>query len=148
MKAELKSTELLPGYVVAVEIATNDVKAFAEYHLEKTIDIEKIKEDYPDVIEAVGLGLISFDEDQTPTLTLRKPVKDINGTIVVEYLNFRTRMLASDQERLAKGVDMKVDSFKLINRFKGFFITQPVAMLDKFGKFDLRVIDQLTSVFM
>lgn len=135
-------------YKVAEDVAIADVKAFVEYHLEKNVPEEKVTDDYPDIIEAVKLGLLVFGEDQTPTLTLKRPVKNAEGGIALGSVVFKTRLLVSDQERMAKGVDYALDRLKLINRFRAFFISQPVAMLDKLGKFDFKVIDQLSTVFM
>ncbi len=134
---------------VAEEVAIEELKVFAEYHLEKTINDEKLNEDYPDVLEAIKLGLLTFDDEQVPTYTLKKSIMTDNGSLALDKITFVTRIRSSEKEKLAKGIDLKNDSFKLINKLKAHLTGQPVAMLDKFpSKFDERVIDQLSSVFM
>jgi hypothetical protein len=133
---------------VSEEVALEEVKSFAEYHLDRDLSTEKVKEDYPDVIRAVQRGLLTFDEDQVPKLTLKEPVKGESGAVALDSVSFKTRIVASEQQKLAKGVDMKNDTFALINKFRAYFIGQPVLMLDKLGKTDYKVVDQLTSVFL
>ncbi len=138
MNNEIKVTE---------EVAVSEVKAFAEYHLEKIIDEDKVREDYPDAIEAVKSGLLTFDENQVPKLSLKKPIKSESGDISLSEVKFRTRIVTSEQESIAKGIDIKNDMLRFVNKLKSAYISQPKAMLDKFGKFDLRVIEQVVSVF-
>ena len=135
------------NYVVAENVAIEDVIKFAEYHADKAFDIDQVKESYPDVIEAVRLGLLTFDDDQVPTLKLKRPVKNKAGEVTLDSIVFKTRLPVSEQERLAKGIDIKNEQMKLVNKYRAYFIKQPVAMLDEIGKFDFRVIDQVSSVF-
>lgn len=132
---------------VAEEVAIEEVKEFAEFHLDKELDLEKVKEDYPDVVLAVQRGMLTFSEGKVPVLKLKDPVKTESGGIALDTITFKTRIVASKQAELAKGIDLKSDSFVYLNRMRGFYISQPVAMLDKLGKFDFKVIDQITSVF-
>lgn len=134
---------------VPEEQAVMEVKAFAEYHKEKGIADEKITEDYPDIIEAVKLGLLVFDDEQTPTLTLKKPVKTTEGNVALDRIVFKTRIRASEKEKLTKGIDLEGEQVLLLNKLKAFFMQQPKAYLDKLeSKFDERVIDQICTVFM
>lgn len=134
-------------FKVAEDVAIQDVKAFVEFHKEESFEDEKIKEDYPDVIKAVQRGLMTFDEEQTPVFRLRSPLKTESGGIALDEVTFKTRIIESDKARLAKGIDFKNDTFTFLSKLKAYYIGQPVALLDKMGKFDLRVIDQVSSVF-
>jgi hypothetical protein len=132
---------------ITEEVAVSEVKAFAEYHLEKSLDEDKVREDYPDAIEAVKQGLLTFDDNQSPSLKLKKPIKTESGDVALADIKFRTRIVTSEQESIAKGIDIKNDMLRFVNKLKSAYISQPKAMLDKFGKFDLRVIEQVVSVF-
>jgi hypothetical protein len=115
--------------------------------LEKSLDEDKVREDYPDAIEAVKQGLLTFDDNQSPSLKLKKPIKTESGDVALADIKFRTRIVTSEQESIAKGIDIKNDMLRFVNKLKSAYISQPKAMLDKFGKFDLRVIEQVVSVF-
>jgi hypothetical protein len=144
---ETQEEKLPVGHKVAESIAVVEVKQFVEFHLEKTIDIDKVIEDYPEIILAVQLGLMVFNDDQVPTYTLKTPIKTVTNEIAVQKVTFQTRIIASKQAELGKGIDMKKDMLTYINKMRAYYIGQPVAMLDKLGKFDFKVIDQTVSVF-
>jgi len=132
---------------VTEEVAISYVKEFAEYHRDKTISIEKVKEDYPDVIEAVMLGLLTFDEDQTPRYTLKRPLKGEGSSVLKATVEFKTRIPVRDLERITKGINPEKEAVKFGNVMRAYIIKEPIEIFDKFGKFDTRVIDQVSSVF-
>jgi len=49
---------------------------------------------------------------------------------------------------LAKGIDFDKNTLLFANKVTAFFMQEPsIPMLDKYGKHDLKVIDQLVGLF-
>lgn len=136
-------------YKISEEVAISDVKVFLEYHTRANWDDEKINKEHPELVEAVRKGLLVFDEKQIPTLTLEEPVMTLNGDIDTSSVTFRTRIVASEQQKLAKGIDMKLDGVLFLHKCIAYLTNQKsVAYLDKFGKFDYKRIESISTLFI
>jgi hypothetical protein len=106
-----------------------------------------LKETYPDVLEAIVDGYLSFDEDGLPILKLKQPIKSESGNVVLSEVTFKTRIKPTALASIAKGIDLKNDALTLQLKMISYIIDQPVAMLDKFGRYDYDVINQVSTVF-
>lgn len=146
----MQTKDTIPsGHVIPFDIALQEIKAFAEYHKDEELTDEKVKEDYPDLIKAKQLGVLDTTDAKRPVLQLREPIKTESGAIDTSTINFRTRLKPSDQERLAKGIDFAKDGVKYTNICRAYFaqLASPL-LLDSLSKFDLKVIDQASALFM
>jgi len=138
----------MKDFKVAQEVAVTEVKEFIEYHLDEEISEEQVEKDYWDVVKYVMRADLDLSDKDAPVLKLRKPIKSESGEIVVETVKFRTRITKSQLANLAKGMDLQKDGLTFANRMTAFFIQQDsVPMLDLYGKFDMKVIDQLVGLF-
>ncbi|HMI03726.1 MAG TPA: hypothetical protein VK541_14680 [Pedobacter sp.] len=138
---------LEPKYAVAEEIALNEVMDFVLKYNRKTKDHEELKDKYPDVIEFVKLGLLNLESGK-PVLKLTNPIKTDEDGVAIETLNFKTRILASEQRRIASGVNLSKDAVLYLHKSMAHLIGQPLAMLDKFDQEDIKVIEQLCTLFI
>lgn len=130
------------------EVAIKEVRSFLErFNRRKNFTDDKIEEDYPDLLEAVQLGLVVFDDKKMPTFTLESPVKNDEGEVVVKDVTFKTRIKPSTKADLAHGIDLRKDAAKYSLNVISYIVDQPRAMLDKFEPFDYDVIQQVSSVF-
>lgn len=139
---------------VATEVAINEVKSFMEKYNPKLFrreknPIDKIKKDYPDVIEAVEDGLLIFDEKKSPKLTLREPLvsEDGNDSLATKEVTFRTRVKPSAKADLQSGLHPIEDLGKYQLRFIGYITQLSNGEIDAISPEDYDTISQLTSVF-
>lgn len=134
-------------FVVAEEIAIQELTDVVEEHTDEVVEPEDIKETYPAALKAIKLGLLTFTDDKTPILKLKSPVMSEAGNVSLDEIKFRTRILTTDKERLSKGVDLKKEPLLYGYKVMSFIIGQPKAMLDKLSKFDYKVVEQMCSLF-
>lgn len=133
---------------VTKEIAIKELQDFVEYHTDVKKPEDQIEDHYPQLVKAVELGLLSFDEKQKPTFKLKEPIKNDDGDISVEEITFRTRIKPTQLSDIMKGVDLTKNQIEYSLRAHAFLTGQAKAMLDKFSKFDYKVIDQISTVFL
>lgn len=134
--------------VISREVAIEEIRSFLGKYIRRTeFTDEKIEEDYPDVLEAVQMGLITFDDKKVPTFTLETPIKNEDGDVAVEKVTFRTRVKPTTKAALGEGIDLRKQAIKYSLNVIAYIIDQPKPMLDKFEPFDYDVIQQTSSVF-
>lgn len=133
---------------VPTDQAIAELQLFVEKYDGKVKKDYEIENDYPQVLEAVEKGLLSFDEDLKPTLRLKDPIKNTEGEVSVSEISFRTRIKPTQLSDIMKGLDIGKNQLEYSLRIHAYLTGQPKAMLDKFSKFDYKVIDQLSTVFM
>lgn len=133
--------------VINEEVALQELESFVNKFVKKPVGVEMLKETYPDMLDAIIDGYLSFDEDGLPTLKLKHPIKSESGNIVLSEINFKTRIKPTALASIAKGIDLKNDALTLQLKMVSYIIDQPVAMLDKFNRYDYDVINQVSTVF-
>jgi hypothetical protein len=134
-------------YKVAEEVAIQWVSEFVDLYAMSENTDEDLKDNYPQVIQAVRLGLLTFDNDNA-TLTLKDPLKTETGSLALETVQFKTRIPFSEKKKLSSGINIQKDRYEYFGRIMAYTIGQPVAMLDKIKPFDLKVIEQLSTLFI
>lgn len=134
--------------VISEEIALNELESFAAKWIKKKESKEVLKESYPDILESIMTGNLVIDENKVPIYTLLHPILNSEGQVSVSNVNFKTRIKPTDQANIAKGLDLKTESFMFSLRCISHIIGQPIAMLDNFEKEDYTVIRELSAVFM
>lgn len=133
--------------VVNKEIALNDLEQFVYKFVKKPVAVEELEDVYPDVLDAIMDGHLSFNESWVPVLKLKYPVKNEAGDVTLPEVNFKTRIKPTTLADLAKGLHPQKEVFTLTLRMTAYIIEQPVQMLDKFERYDYDVISQVASVF-
>lgn len=133
--------------VISKEIALNDLEVFVNKFVKKPVAKEELEETYPDVLDAIMDGYLSFDEAGLPVLKLKDPIKNESGDVAVSEIKFRTRIKPTVLADLAKGLNPQKEVFTLQLRMTAYIIDQPVQMLDKFERYDYDVINQVATVF-
>lgn len=133
---------------VSKEVALEDLGKFINTFVKKPLPKNELEETYPDVLDAIMEGYLSFDESQNPKLKLKFPVKNTEGTeVVLTDVAFKTRIKPTTLADLAKGLHPQKEVFTLQLKMTSYIIDQPMAMLDKFERYDYDVISQVSSVF-
>lgn len=136
------------GFVVPESIAVTEFKAFFEFHQDEEISEEQVAKDFRESVKAIMRGHLNISDMSAPTLTLKDPVKDDKGAVVIDSISFLTRIKPGPLAQISRGIDMSKDSLALLNRMVAYLIQQPaVAMLDKFEKTDYKIIQQVTGLF-
>jgi hypothetical protein len=133
--------------VVNKEVALVELELFVNKFLKKPIAFDKVEETYPDILEAIVDGFISFNEAGIPVLKLKDPIVSDAGNIMVSEVNFKTRIKPLTLASIAKGIDLKTDALTLQLRMVSYIIGEEVQMLDKFERYDYDVINQVATVF-
>jgi len=133
--------------VISKEIALNDLEVFVNKFVKKPVAKEELEETYPDVLDAIMDGYLSFDEAGLPVLKLKDPIKNESGDVAVSEIKFRTRIKPTVLADLAKGLNPQKEVFTLQLRMTAYIIDQPVQMLDKFERYDYDVLTQVAAVF-
>lgn len=132
---------------VSKEVALDDLEKFVNRFVKRPEPKNKLEKIYPDVLDAIMDGYLSFDEEMNPKLKLKFPIKAESGTVVLEDITFKTRIKPTTLASLAKGLHPQEEVFQLQLNMTSYIIDQPVAMLDKFERYDYDVITQIASVF-
>lgn len=133
--------------VINEDVALNDLELFVNRFVKKPVPREELKDTYPDVLDAIMDGYLSFKEDGSPLLSLKNPIKNVKGEISISEINFRTRIKPTTLADLAKGLNAQKEIFTLQLRMVAYIIDQPVQMLDNFDRYDYDVLSQVATVF-
>lgn len=139
---------------VGKEVAIKELEDFLKIHLKKEfrrglIDEEKIKEDYPDVIEAIEDGLLVFDEKHKPTYKLRYPLfeKAENQELVVKEVKIRTRIKGADKSVLLNGLNPQKELGTYIVKTISYITQLSITEVKELEREDYDTLNQLCSVF-
>ena len=107
----------------------------------------KIEATYPQVLNALIEGTLSLGSE--PKYVLREPICFKTGAIDIEEVSFRTRVTVSDKEKIARTIDMKDDPLGYSYATMAFIMNlKSKAYLDKMGRYDLKVCEQLSTLFV
>lgn len=142
-------------FAVAEEVAIPEVKKFIEYHRDITISENRASTQYIDIpkkyeaiLKAVKRGLLNLSNMDAPVLTLQKPILSEGNNFDTKEITFKTRILKSKMAQIAKGFDVVGNMVGYSNIMTAYYANiESVAMLDKFGKTDEKVIDELVGLF-
>jgi hypothetical protein len=145
-KAVATEKNLIP--VLTKEKAINEIIDFVEKNEDKKIKDWEAERDYPQVLQAMQEGLLIFDDNLLPTYTLKHPVKNAEGQVSISVINFKTRIKPQTLADIMKGLNIGQNQIEYTLRCLSYIIQQPKAMLDKFSKFDYKVMEQITTVFL
>lgn len=134
--------------LVTEDVAIPELKTFLEPHLIGIeLTDEDIKESYGATLIAVKKGLLTFDKGEAH-FKLLEPIQNEEKDDVLTEVTFKTRIRPNELANLSKGLNLNKDSFQYALKCTAFIISQPVGYLNKLGKFDYTVIQQLAAVFM
>jgi hypothetical protein len=133
---------------VSKEVALDDLEKFVNYYSKKPVERSTLSDGYPDVLDAIMEGYLSFDENQVPKLKLKDAIKgEESGNVVLDSLDFKTRIKPLDKANLGKGLSITTDILTYQLRITAHIIGQPISMLDKLSPYDYDVVSQVASVF-
>lgn len=134
--------------VVSKEVALDDLENFVNAFSKKPVERNKLEESYPDVLDGIMDGFVSFNTDTfVPTLKLKSPILDELKAVAVSEINFRTRISPTTKASLGKGLVIQTDILTYQLRVTANIIDQPLSMLDRFSPYDYDIISQIASVF-
>lgn len=133
--------------VVSKEVALNELEKFINSFVKKPVQKDQLENVYPDILDAIMDGFVLFDESGLPKYKLKFPIKNDEGNVSLSEISFRTRIKPTQLAEIAKGLNLQTDVLTLQLRMTTFIIDQPVAVLDKFERYDLDAINQIASVF-
>lgn len=146
-RLDLEKDTLPEGHKISEEMATAEVLVFVNRKKFKHLTSEEVVEQYPELIQAVQLGLLDITEER-PKYTLKNKIMATDGdTVMLDEIIFKTRILAKDQRSIASGVDLKKDGLLYVHKCNAFLIGQHLSMLDNFEEFDLDVIEKICQLF-
>lgn len=137
--------------VIEKEIAIAElgtlVNKFVKKHVRVPATNDDLEKGYPDVLDAIMDGFLSFDAEGLPVFKLSSPIKNDKGDVSISEVTFKTRIKPLTLADLAKGLNPQTEVFTLQLRMTAHIIGQPIAMLDKFSAYDYDAISQLGSIF-
>lgn len=133
---------------VSEEIAIKEIQKFVEEFEGVKKDDWQVKDHYPQMLQAIQEGNLVFDDKSKPRLTLKQPIMNDDGEVSLSEIDFRTRIKPTQLAEIMKGVDLSKNQLEYSLRAISYLTKQSRVMLDKFGKFDYKVIDQIATVFL
>lgn len=129
------------------ETAINELRSFVEEHSFENLSDKKLEDKYPQVLSALISGKLILGEN--PTYELKEAVKSKEETVVLEKVEFKTRMTVGEKTRLSKGIDMREDALGFSYACMAHVMSlKSTAYLDKMHKYDLKVCEQLSTLFV
>ena len=138
-----KATEVL-----SKDLAIAELIKFVGKNEDRTPKDWEIEKDYPQALRAMQDGYLTFDEKMHPHYRLKYPILNDEKEVAVNTVEFRTRIKPQQLADIMKGLNIVQNQIEYTLRCLSYIIKQPKAMLDKFEKFDYRVIEQISTVFM
>lgn len=133
---------------MTTEMACQELSKFLEEEIFEVLDEKQIKKKYPQVISALVSGDLILQGDQ-PEYTLKEPILFKSGEVDLTKVVFRKRITVSEKTKISKGIDMQNEPLAYSFACMAFLMKlQSSAYLDKFGKYDLKVCEQLSTVFV
>lgn len=133
--------------VISKEVALKELEQLVNRFVKKPVSNDKLEETYPDILDAIMDGYLSFDGTGIPVLKLKDPIKLEDGSILHSEINFRTRIKPLTLANIAKGLNPQTEVFMLQLKMTSFIIDKDVEMLDNFSRYDWDVIQQVSTVF-
>lgn len=133
--------------VISKEVALKELEKFIDVFVKKPVSKDKLEKTYPDVLDAIMDGYLSFDKDMVPTYKLKDPVKLEDGSVFLSEIKFRTRIKPLTLRALAKGIDLQTDPMGLQLNMVAFITDQSMEMIDKYERYDCDAIQQIATVF-
>lgn len=133
--------------LISKDVALDDLEKFVNHYSKKPVERNTLSESYPDVLEAIMDGNLSFDENQIPSLKLKETLRDEDGNSFLDSINFKTRIKPSDKANIGKGLTIQTDILTYQLRMTAHIIGQPVAVLDRLSPYDYDVVSQVAAVF-
>jgi len=134
--------------LVSEEIAIPELRNYLNSHLIGIeLTDEDVKESYGATLIAVKKGLLTL-KDGLANYKLQEPLKNEEKEDVLTDVTFKTRIRPNELSNLSKGLNLSKDTFQFALKCTAFIISQPVGYLNKLGKFDYTVIQQLAAVFI
>lgn len=133
--------------VISKEVALKELEQLINRFVKKPVSNDKLEETYPDILDAIMDGYLSFDGTGVPVLKLKDPIKLEDGSVLHSEINFRTRIKPLTLANIAKGLNPQTEVFMLQLKMTSFIIDKDVEMLDNFSRYDWDVIQQVSSVF-
>lgn len=133
--------------VISKEVALKELEQLVNKFVKKPVSNDKLEETYPDILDAIMDGYLSFDGTGVPVLKLKDPIKLEDGSILHSEINFRTRIKPLTLANIAKGLNPQTEVFMLQLKMTSFIIDKDLEMLDNFSRYDWDVIQQVSTVF-
>jgi hypothetical protein len=133
--------------VVSKEIAITEIETLINRFVKRPVNRDEIEETYPDILDAIMEGYLSFDGTGIPVLKLKEPVTGSTGNVVLETINFKTRIKPTTLRDLARGIDLKKDPLGLNLKMTAYITDQPEIMVDNYSNFDYDVVTQICTIF-
>lgn len=134
--------------VTTEENALNELELFINKWVLKPEPKEKLKDSYPNLLEALMIGNLVIDEKMIPSYKLRTPVLNDKNEVTLSEISFKTRIKPSTQADLADGLDLNKSAAKFALRCIAYITGQATNMLDNFDKEDYNLIREVSAVFM
>jgi len=139
--------------VVEKEVALNELRVFLEIFLFEELEDKRIQKDYPQVLSALMKGKLilpnSENEEDNPIYTLEEPVLTKTGVVDLTKVKFSTRITVSEKESIASKTDLRENplgySYACMAKVMNL---HSKAYLDKFSRYDLKVCEQLSTLFV
>ena len=137
--------------VVTLQVAINDLKEFLRPHKKKEfkkgiITSEYIEKEYPDVLEVIQSGLLTFPNSNA-VYDLQYPIKDSEGNPFLTNIRFRSRVKYVDRMRVMDGLDFTKQQGTYILKLLSLTTQISVAELEKLDDDDILILNQLSTVF-
>lgn len=134
---------------ITEEKALEELTAFVNHYSLETKTQEEVKEDMKVALLAIQNGNLVIDSELKPVLTLKDPLKNEDGGIVMDKIEFLTRVFPKDHIKLSKGLNLQKDQMEYMQKCISHLCKLPTSSyLDKFSKFDYTVMQQICTVFM
>lgn len=132
---------------VAKEVAVKELQEFVAKWTYEEVDSWKIEDDYPQALKAVQKGLLTFDSEKKAHYNLAFPIKNTEGEISEPSVDFRTRIKPLDLANITEGLNVSKKQVEYTLRCLAYITGKSKELLNKFEKFDYKVVEQVSTVF-
>lgn len=133
--------------VISKDVALEEVETLINRFVKKPVPAYEIEETYPDILDAIMDGFLTFNEKGVPVYKLKDVINNESGSVFLEEINFTTRILPTELREMAKGIDLKKDPLGLQIKMIAHITDQADKTIDKYSRYDYDVISQICTIF-
>lgn len=140
MESVLKEEDKVEHYV-----AVEEIQDFVERYNDERPEDFKVEKEYPNFLKALKKGLIEFDDEMKIKYTLAFPGKSEMSEKVID---FKTRIRPMELANITKGLNIAEQQVEYTLRCFAHITKMSKGELNLLNKFDYKVIEQISTVFL
>mgnify|MGYP000029374009 CR=1 FL=1 len=133
--------------VISQEVAVKEATDFINKYSDEPLKQDEVQEAYKHLVRAIQFGRFFINENEKPVYKLQDPLTDEKGSIVLEQIEFKTRIKPTALASISAGMDVNKNAFMFALKVMAYVIDQPFGYIDRFSKTDYNTLSSISGLF-